>query len=662
MAFHDSYITNAGANVLTAVSGGEKLIWVEAKTSDYNVDSLRADEMKALTAITTGTSSDKFTGSGNVTSHINKSGTATASVNCQIKNDVYQDGGQALLFGIWAKTDVTYTSPQLIFVARHGSNSTDDITNITPYSVDGLYTLFINFALRIDDWQNPISVQLTPLQDYYATIRELNDEVAAREAIENRTVTTHKASSTSSGDNQEIYGIKTFKTTTKHSGNILPTASSYTIGENSSSGRWSAMYASTFDGTSFTGTAAKATADASGNTITSYYCTLSTEQIITGVKHIRPTGYTYSLDIGTLEGNSSKETSIRPNTSGYCYIGTSDKKFKAMYATIFHGDLQNNLTVSSTDYQYDFKATSSPVVSWRTNKTIIPSEDYGYNLGFYSSTATNCRRWNYVYAKYLGSSNSHISDAYINNLYVTSNGTSLLNYIKNTIVTNATYASKVGVLGKATNSSYPVIFADSYNTSTDSVANKQLYTDSSSTSALRYNPYTNICYCGTFSGSFSGTATRATNDVDGSAIKSNYANSFDKAKIAWNGSLSAYLLRLFSKDGSFLSTVYISDVIANCLAGFGGTTSYTTSYGAVGTLGLFYFNSSSSVSIGSTVSGSYLYSVSLLFNTDNNGYVQSSFYSHRSPTSQEGTWAILNGSGSISSFSGRSLVLAVRVL
>lgn len=160
---------------------------------------------------------------------------------------------------------------------------------------------------------------------------------------------------------------------------------------------FTSAHITTVNGTTFTGnaaTATKATQDASGNTITSYYCTLSTEQNIAGIKHIAPTGYNYSFDIGRLETVSSvKEATIQPVTSGHCFIGTSSNNFRAMYATTFYGALSGNAT-SATNATKVYVNTSSSnadyplVFNYSDGSTVNPIS--GYKELRMDSTGTAC--------------------------------------------------------------------------------------------------------------------------------------------------------------------------------------------------------------------------------------------------------------------------------
>lgn len=151
---------------------------------------------------------------------------------------------------------------------------------------------------------------------------------------------------------------------------------------------FTSAHITTVNGTTFTGnaaTATKATQDASGNTITSYYCTLSTEQDITGIKHIKPTGCNYSFDIGRLETVSGiKEATIQPVTSCHCFIGTSSNNFRAVYATTFYGALSGNATsaTNATNATKVYVNTSSSnmdyplVFNYSDGSTVNPISGY----------------------------------------------------------------------------------------------------------------------------------------------------------------------------------------------------------------------------------------------------------------------------------------------
>ena len=147
------------------------------------------------------------------------------------------------------------------------------------------------------------------------------------------------------------------------------------------------------------------------------------------------------------------------------------------------------------------------------------------------------------------------------------------------------------------------------------------------------------------------------------------------------GSLNNCYIELRSNSGSSLGRVYISDVIANALRGYGGfgwgtsdvessTEGYRTysSYGSVGSLGLFTVNSKSHLSAGYSVAGTRLHPVDFC------DYSQTSYpSSNTNPdlgiadiravhygSTMSGTWYVLNGYGNFTN-NYAWFVIAVRV-
>ena len=197
-------------------------------------------------------------------------------------------------------------------------------------------------------------------------------------------------------------------------------------------------------------------------------------------------------------------------------------------------------------------------------------------------------------------------------------------------------------------------------------------------------------YANTFYGNLSGnadTATKATQDGYGNTITSTYGSylkTYTRATGSSSttlGSLSNLYIELCSNSGSSLGRVYISDVIANALCGYGGfgwgtsevgrsTAGYRTysSYGSVGSLGLFTVTSTSRASAGSHVAGTSLHLVNVC------DYSQTSYPSSGGNTglgianigtvhygsTMSGTWYVLNGYGGFTTMYAW-FVIAVRV-
>ena len=179
------------------------------------------------------------------------------------------------------------------------------------------------------------------------------------------------------------------------------------------------------------------------------------------------------------------------------------------------------------------------------------------------------------------------------------------------------------------------------------------------------------------------TATKATQDGSGNIITSTYGSYLRTHARATSmyGSLNNCYIELRSNSGSSLGRVYISDVIANALRGYGGfgwgtsdvessTEGYRTysSYGSVGSLGLFTVNSKSHLSAGYSVAGTRLHPVDFC------DYSQTSYpSSNTNPdlgiadiravhygSTMSGTWYVLNGYGGFTN-NYAWFVIAVRV-
>lgn len=235
------------------------------------------------------------------------------------------------------------------------------------------------------------------------------------------------------------------------------------------------------------------------------------------------------------------------------------------------------------------------------------------------------------------------------------------------------------VSSRNSNVSYPLVF-----TSDVDAGYKDLYTDT--VNSLSYNPNSDTLTCPTFVGDLTGnadTATKATQDGSGNIITSTYGSYLRTFTRATNmdGSLDNCYIELCSNSGSSLGRVYISDVIANALRGYGGfgwgtsdvgssTAGYRTysSYGSVGSLGLFTVTSTSHFSAGYSVAGTSLHPVDFC------DYSQTSYPPSNATTglgiadiravhygsTMSGTWYVLNGYGGFTT-KYAWFVIAVRV-
>ena len=215
MLFNDSYLTDAGAALFARAAANfdpvdttSGIIWTVARTSSYDTSSLTDTAMKALTAINDGGTYIHNT-AGAVTT-VTRTGTAgELHVFCELTND--NTGATAASYaytlGIWAKVDGDQ-SDTLAIVARCGSGVMPSYIN--PPSV-GHVIAFANLIIDINSNQLQNTTDTTITADWYAsagTVQDLQDQLTV---LNNRAVTTHATTGATDGDDQSIYGIKTFK-------------------------------------------------------------------------------------------------------------------------------------------------------------------------------------------------------------------------------------------------------------------------------------------------------------------------------------------------------------------------------------------------------------------------------------------------------------------
>ena len=192
MYFDVSCLTDAGKALLTRASSGAKIIW---------------GTCGCFTQQTPGTSSTYLTGkcASGSSSAVFESASNTATISCAVDNtESGLTAGYANSFGLWAKIDgdddetlvliafVTTAHPSYFPTYSGASSKVGAIIDISVSVSDGVVS----------------TINLT--ESAYALASNLQTEIDAREALENRVVTTHSASSQTTGVQQTIYGLKNF--------------------------------------------------------------------------------------------------------------------------------------------------------------------------------------------------------------------------------------------------------------------------------------------------------------------------------------------------------------------------------------------------------------------------------------------------------------------
>lgn len=296
-----------------------------------------------------------------------------------------------------------------------------------------------------------------------------------------------------------LYYNRTNSVITATSETVIEPSSNYAISLGTSTNKFSNIYATTFNG-DLVGNASSATTatnadhaisadsathagsathadsatsadqDGNGNTISSYYCTLSTDQTITGIKQFN--GNLYALgcndDDGIRFGDtpasaayprivgetvSTAECALRQhyyvnNTLKNSIQTTCDSNGNLTTITIIGrggNATTSTWTIGSEScklkqtYVDNIGSTSAPVktmhISGGHNSHYITIDNSGGEPTIAPDTSNYC---------YLGTSSKHWYNAYINNLYIGSDGVTLSNYIINLLSGTSSTSTAIG--------------------------------------------------------------------------------------------------------------------------------------------------------------------------------------------------------------------------
>lgn len=212
MIFEDTYITDAGQALLTRAVSGTKIIWGECGCFQHaGINEMSDAEVNALTAL------NGMCARGQATATFEINGDEkNAHVTCQCSNtEVGCSAGQALAFGLWAKLEGD-EEEMLVAIARTGSYTPTtfpsyDMAN--PHQTRLIGVVELTITIRRDA---ATTIRINPA--LYAHANDLQTEIEARqdlqdrfEQIEGRVVTTHAYGSSTTGDEQDVYGVKVFR-------------------------------------------------------------------------------------------------------------------------------------------------------------------------------------------------------------------------------------------------------------------------------------------------------------------------------------------------------------------------------------------------------------------------------------------------------------------
>ena len=306
-----------------------------------------------------------------------------------------------------------------------------------------------------------------------STSETIKDYVKQASLFYNRTSSVITATSNTVIEPSSNYAISLGTSTNKFS-NIYATTFNGDLNGNASSATTAtnADHAISADSATTADSATKATQDGNGNTISSYYCTLSTEQTISGKKTFNGGNVDFVL------GDNNRNISFRydPTYQSWTWI------------TCYNGSSSNYITLHFTNNNTDViqlthTCTSESVNNIQKVKSLVtkPSVDNVWQLGssdlrlkkLYisdigdgaSPVKTMCisgGNGNNHYITidnsggeptiapyttnygYLGTESKHWYNAYINNLYIGSDGVTLSNYIINLLSGTNSSSTAIG--------------------------------------------------------------------------------------------------------------------------------------------------------------------------------------------------------------------------
>lgn len=234
MHFDVSTLTMAGKALLTRATAGAKIIWGTCGCFTQSTPGVSSTSLFGKVA--SGTAVSVFQSTDN-----------TAKISCSVDNTASGlSAGSANSFGLWAKIEGD-SAETLVLIAYV---TTTPATYFPAYSgVSTKVGAIIDISVTVSDG---VVQTISLVESGYALAANLQTEIDEREALEDelrneleslgsRCVTTHTTSSSTEGDAQIIYGVKTFKDKVVHTDDVLPKSGGIDLG--SQDAPWS-IYAS----------------------------------------------------------------------------------------------------------------------------------------------------------------------------------------------------------------------------------------------------------------------------------------------------------------------------------------------------------------------------------------------------------------------------------
>lgn len=221
MYFNKSYITTKGKQLIDKLASGDgtskKVVWTTAATSALQYSQLDSSnpegEINSLTDIKGYHGISSYSSTGNIISAERKSvcldaesdaTTEVLAITSELHNS-QECNGYAYCYGIWAKIedDDEFGADTLVAVAfwDFQSGTPDKVPNCTSEAWKAMVDLYIVI-------NSNAAQSVSAGEGWYPTLRDFVD-------LKDRVVTWHSTTSTTAGDNQTIYGVKTFNSPIK---------------------------------------------------------------------------------------------------------------------------------------------------------------------------------------------------------------------------------------------------------------------------------------------------------------------------------------------------------------------------------------------------------------------------------------------------------------
>lgn len=615
MQFKESFITDKGNKLLSeaisnANNNAKSIIWTKSCTSsDAAILSKTRKEIQALTDITPYSSYGFVINAVHSETAWDESASAeslnhhTTSLTCEITNELYN--GNAYSFGVWAKlknSDGSEGAETLVAVARISPN---DTPGVIPNKQQSLYKANITFVISIDD--HAVNLIQTP-DSFYATAQSLQN-------LENRVVTTHIEGNETAGEDQHIYGNKTFWGNNNYYGNswfhnnvylnddtvtctITPTRDvSYDLGSNQS--KWKNAYINNVNATTLSG---KLTGEVVGNVTGNVIGTATTA--ITATTATTAINLTNKPILNFKEATTSGDATLSVTAGEKTSVDVNITRVKQAYQTFF----VKEYGLYSFEYYIPFVSKNDDS-GFFTAQLVDNNERLMFNpktgtltcLNFNGNADTATTADSLANNPKISFSNaSYKKNATSGNITLTSASLSVTagEKLSNSVnVDFVRYAIQPLVRTTSGNYNYPLVFAN-YATAGGDIneAYKYIFTDSQN--EIYYNASTNTLTCPNITcTNISGLVTKAKADSNGKTLDvTKYVNSIESGKLqsstvkyltfsntesttqGYYSIPTGYLVLKDSSGSKISERVDIKEAIAGILS---GCLSTSTNYGDV---------------------------------------------------------------------------------